>query len=75
VDISFAPSLNKARDYVLSASRPGRFTAGEKLLGTLRIVGCVGCRSGVESVEEKKNPFLVMEIKSLFLVHAANSPH
>jgi hypothetical protein len=36
------------------ASRPGRFTPGEKVTGTHWIGDCVGPRAGVDDVENRK---------------------
>jgi hypothetical protein len=37
-----------------SASRPGRFTPGERALGTHWIGGCVGPRAGLDNMEKAK---------------------
>jgi hypothetical protein len=37
-----------------SASRPGRFTPGERVPGTHWIGGCVGPRAGLGDVEKRK---------------------
>jgi hypothetical protein len=37
-----------------SASRPSRFTPGERASGTHWIGGCVGPRAGLDDVEKKK---------------------
>jgi hypothetical protein len=44
-----------------SASRLGRFTPGERTLGTHRIGGWVGPRAGLDAVTKSKNPSACQE--------------
>jgi hypothetical protein len=46
-----------------SASRPGRFTDGERAPGTHLIGGWVGLRAGLENVEKRK--FLTLPVLEL----------